>query len=413
MKRYLTTLAASGALALGMLSGPAAADEIVIGQMVDRTGPTANVGSSIGPGVQDYVKLINSKGGVEGHTIRLIEVDTGYQVPPAIEGYQRMKAEGVKLVGLFGTPVVQALTADVNKDEIPGTSPGFGSAAATDGKAYPFLFPAAASYWSQAAAGVEYARQQLGGDIKGKKIAYLFYDNPAGREGLPVIQRLAEQEGFTLQEFPVPAPGVEMNTQVRDIARRFRADFIISHLFGRSPSVQIKELKLAGFPLEKVVSFVWGASESDVEAAGGWDAAEGYSGMQFAGVGSDYPVHEEIRAMYKAEGQAAPEVMKQTVFYNRGLLIAALHVEALRNAIKANGGKADVTGAQIREGMRAIKDFSLGGLVPPLNFTEDDHEGGGWVRVFQVKGGKFQPTGDWFRGYRDTVLDMVYKETRK
>ena len=44
---------------------------------------------------------------------------------------------------------------------------------------------------------------------------------------------------------------------------------------------------------------------------------------------------------------------------------------------------------------------------------QDDHEGGGWVRVFQVKGGKFQPTGDWFRGYRDTVLDMVYKETRK
>ena len=44
-----------------------------------------------------------------------------------------------------------------------------------------------------------------------------------------------------------------MGAQVLDITLRYRADFVIAHLFGRSPSVSIKEFKRVGFPLSKVV----------------------------------------------------------------------------------------------------------------------------------------------------------------
>jgi branched-chain amino acid transport system substrate-binding protein len=118
-----------------------------------------------------------------------------------------------------------------------------------------------------------------------------------------------------------------MGAQALDIAQRFRPDFVIAHLFGRSPSVSIKELKRVGYPLSKVISFVWGASEADIEAAGGWAVAEGYYAIQFAGVGSDYPVLKEIAAMYKSQGKPLPKEMASTVFYNRGVLIAAVHVE--------------------------------------------------------------------------------------
>ncbi|MDF1737018.1 MAG: ABC transporter substrate-binding protein [Minwuia sp.] len=409
MKRILATIAVAGGLAA---MTAAQAGEIVIGQMTDRTGPTANVGNPLGDGVQDYIDLINSQGGVGGHTIRMLEVDNQYKVPPAVEGYQRFKSEGAVLVGLYGTPITQALTADLQKDMIPATSPGFGTAASADGEAYPYLFPAASSYWSQAGSAVEYAKQQMGG-LKGKKIAYLFYDNPAGREGLPVLRKLSELEGFTLNEFPVPAPGIEMDNQARDIARRFRADFVISHLFGRAPSVQINALKRAGFSLDKVVSFVWGASEADVAAAGGFEAAEGYSGIQFAGVGDDFQIRRDIEAMYKAQGKEVRESMASTVFYNRGLLIGALHVEALKHAVAANGGNANVTGTQVRDGFRAVSDFSLGGLMPPLNMGGGDHEGGGWTRVFKVTKTGFAPATDWFKGYRDVVFGMIKEETAK
>jgi hypothetical protein len=35
--------------------------------------------------------------------------------------------------------------------------------------------------------------------------------------------------------------------------------------------------------------------------------------------------------------------------------------------------------------------------VPPLKVTGSDHEGGGWVQMFQVRGGKFVKETDWFR----------------
>ena len=112
--------------------------------------------------------------------------------------------------------------------------------------------------------------------------------------------------------------------------------------------------------------------------------------------------------MYKKAGKEPPKAMADTVMYNRGILWAALHAEATRLAIKANGGQKP-TGEQVKKGFESIKDFSLGGLVPPLQVTAADHEGGGFVQIFQVKGGKFVKETEWFRGYPEVVAATVKK----
>jgi branched-chain amino acid transport system substrate-binding protein len=350
--------------------------------------------------------LVNAKGGVEGYTLVAREIDHEYKVPPAMESYERFKADGAVSIMLYGTPQTQALTQKLNEDKIPGTSPGFGTSAAANGARYPYLFPIAASYWSQSAAALQFIKERLGGSLAGKKIAYLFYDNPAGREPLPIIEEIQKIEKFELRGFAVPPPGVEMGAQVLDISQRYRPDFVIAHLFGRSPSVAIKELKRAGYPLSKAIGLVWASSEADIEAAGGWGVAEGYHTLQFAGVGDDYPIRKEIADFYKAQGKEPPKEMKSTVYYNRGLLAIALHVEAIRNAIKAKGG-AKPTGEDVRKGFEQIKNFTLGGLVPPMEITAANHEGGGWVQIFQVKGGKFVKETEWFRGYPDVLAKAV------
>jgi len=396
------------ALVLGAatgLGGPAVAQqkEVLIGMQCDRTGATQITGVVLCPAMHDYYDLINAGGGVEGYTIKADEIDNEYKVPQAVEAYQRHKQEGAALMTLYGTPMTVALNQRLEEDKIATTSPGFGIAAAADGTRYPYLFPIAATYWSQGAAAVEFVKNKLGGNLKGKKIAYIFYDNPAGKEPLPIVEELQKQEGFELRTFAVPPPGVEVGAQVLDITQRYRPDFVIAHLFGRSPAAAIKAFKSNGYPLSKVVGLVWASSEADIDAAGGFGVAEGYHAMQFAGAGDDYPVRQQIKAMYKKAGKEPLDLMdKNTVYYNRGLLQAAIHVEGIRNALKANGGKAP-TGTDIKNGLEQIRDFTLGGLVPPLEITPTDHEGGGWVQVFQVKGGKFVKETDWFRAYRDVV----------
>jgi branched-chain amino acid transport system substrate-binding protein len=415
MRKCLTALLAMLVViagSLGPVPSASASHEIVIGMQCDRTGATQIVGTVYCPGSHDYVALVNSKGGVEGHKIKALEIDHEYKVPPGVEAYERHKKDGAVTMMIYGTPHIYALAAKLTEDRIPGTSPGFGSAAAADGIRYPYIFPIAATYWSQGAAAVDFVKKQLGGSLKGKKIAYLFYDNPAGREPIEVIEDLAAKEGFQVKIFAVPPPGVEMGAQVLDIAQRFRADFVIGHLFGGAPGVSIKEFKRVGYPLRKVVSLVWGAAEVNIEAGGGFGAAEGYYAMQFAGVGKDYPVLNEIREMYKKEGKPAPKEMDSTVYYNRGILHVALHIEAIRNALKAKpDGK--ITGADVKAGFEKISNFTLGGLVPPLKITPQDHEGGGLVQIWQVKGGKFEKVTDWFAAYQDVVAKHIRESGAK
>jgi branched-chain amino acid transport system substrate-binding protein len=138
---------------------------------------------------------------------------------------------------------------------------------------------------------------------------------------------------------------------------------------------------------------VWGSSEADILAAGGYGVAEGYHTMQFAGVGSDSQVIKDINAMYKAQGKSPPKEQQTSVYYNRGVMIAALHVEAIRNAIKSKGG-AKPTSEDVKNGMEALKNFTLGGMVPPITVTPEDHEGGGWVQMWTVKDGNLVKDGE-------------------
>jgi branched-chain amino acid transport system substrate-binding protein len=407
--RVLLVVGAGAAAGFG-IAGAAIAQqkEVMVGQMCDRTGPTQINGVVLCPASHDYYNLINETGGVEGYRINSVELDHEYKVPQAVEAYQRLKGDGAVSMMVYGTPQVQALNQKLAEDKIPGTSPGFGIAASADGKRFPYLFPIAATYWSQGAGAVQFVKDKLGGSLEGKKIAYIFYDNPAGREPLPILEDLQKLEKFELRTFAVPPPGVEVGAQVLDIAQRYRPDFVIAHLFGRSPSVAIKELKRAGYPLSKMIGLVWASAEADILAAGGWAVAEGYHTLQFAGAGDDYPVRHEIKAMYKRQGKEPPKEMDDTVVYNRGILWAAVHVEAIRNALKSTGGSKP-TGEDVKKGFESIHDFTLGGLVPPLKINSGDHEGGGWVQVFQVKGGKLVKETDWFRAYPEVVSAAIAK----
>ena len=209
---------------------------------------------------------------------------------------------------IWGTPQAEALNPRLEKDHIPGTSPGFGSAAAANGAKYPYLFPLAATYWSQAAAGIQFVKDKLGGNLKGKKIAYLYYDNPAGLEPMPILKELQQNEGFELRTFAVPPPGVEMSAQILDISQRYRPDFV-----HRAP---VRPRAVGGDQDPEAVGL------SDVARCSGssgprrkptsWRPAagrmaQGYHTMQFAGVGDRLSGRSADQGDVQEGGQGAAE----------------------------------------------------------------------------------------------------------
>jgi branched-chain amino acid transport system substrate-binding protein len=379
-------------------------DAITVGVICPRTGPIEIIGTTLCLAAADYVELVNSKGGVSGHPIKVVDIDYAFEVPKGVAAYEEMKRQGAVALICGGTPIALALNDRITADKIPCLTPGFGIAEATDGAKYPYQFPLAASYFSQSAAVLDH----IAGEAKDKKVkvAFLHLDNPSGKEPLPALEQLAKEKGYEFKAFAVPLPGLELGAQITDIVSRYKADWVVSHLFGRAPSVSIKGLKQAGFPLDHVISFVWGVAEADIEAAGGFAAAEGYRGLQFTGVGQDFPVIKEIQQRYEARKVAVPAgLTKYSVYYNRGVAMGAMVLEGIRRALETGG--APVTGEKVKAGLESIKDFELGGLVPPLSTSPADHEGGGFTRVVAVKDGKLTPITDWDNPERDKVLAMV------
>lgn len=402
--KYIATIGVA-VLVAGAFSGMASAKEFIVGLQCDRQGPTMNVGRAICPGFHDYMALFNSQKRIKGgHTIRVMEIDHGYTVPRGMEAYERHKAAGVMSIALYGTPHTVALTPKLQEDHILGTSPGFGSAAGANGKRFPYLFPAAATYWSQAATGIKFIMERWKGS-KPPKIAFLYYDNPAGREAIPILEDLQKMVGYKLQQYAVPAPAIEMRPQVLDISRKYKADIVLVHLFGRGPGVALKEFTRVGFPRNRMLGFVWAGGEADIEIAG-WKQSQGYYNMQLAMVGFKHVVHEEIIALRKSQGKGPPpQLMKSSVYYNRGASWAMLHSEAIRAAVEKNG--ANINPVMVREAMERIDGYGERGFMPPFKMTPLDHEGGGFVRIFQIKGKGHVPVTGWIQGYRDVVMKRV------
>src|SRR5947207_14664651 len=125
VRSWLGVAATTATLALGAGQAFAQNKELVFGLQCDRTGPTANVGTVLCPAYHDYIALVNSKGGVEGYKVKVLEIDHEYKVPPGMEAHERFKKEGAILHGVYGTPHIAALNKKLEEDKILGTSPGF------------------------------------------------------------------------------------------------------------------------------------------------------------------------------------------------------------------------------------------------------------------------------------------------
>jgi branched-chain amino acid transport system substrate-binding protein len=400
-------LAGALTLAAALVAEPCEAQPIKIGGMCDRSGATQVIGIPLCSGVVDYIALVNGRGGVAGRPIDYAEIDHAYVVPRAIEAYQRLKRDGAVTFFTYGVPTLQGLVPYYMEDKLPPFNSGTGRSYLVDGLTWPYIFPGTASYWSQAGVAMKYIKDH--GAKKGTRIAYLYYDNPAGRDGIEMVEAVAEREGYALRKYAVQPPGLEVTPHVTEIVRNFKAEWVIGSLFGRPAPVAIKEFRKIGFPLNRFISFVYGTGEPDIDEAG-WDIAQGYLGLQFASVGRDFPVIQDIMKMYRGSGKDVPSFVGGA-YYNRGVLTAAIIVEGVRLAAANHG--LPLTGDKVRKGYEAIRQLDLRGLGPPLNITNEDHEGGGYLRVYQVKGDGWVPVTDWIRAYRDEMLALVKKANKR
>jgi branched-chain amino acid transport system substrate-binding protein len=245
----------------------------------------------IAQAAKDYADILNAKGGLEGKQIEILVQDHGNEPQRGIECYEKMKRDGVMVIDTLSTPVSRAVLPRAMKDGTILLQSLVGRGDAIDGDVFKWVFPIGPTYWGQAANNIQYIKDQAKGNVKGKKVAFLYIDYPFGQEPIGVLKSIAAKEGIDLQLFPHPLPGNDQAGAWSQI-RRFNPDWIIHWGFSNMHVVASREMKRNGISMDKYIAVNW-LNEVDITNIGA-DVAKGLKrGTNVLG-GTGHPLIQQI-----------------------------------------------------------------------------------------------------------------------
>ena len=416
-----TLAAATAALGLGMLlSAPAVqaqSNDQFIPLLVYRTGQFAPLGIPWADGKQDYLKLVNARGGINGVKISYEECETAYDTGKGVECYERLKNKdgGASSFDPQSTGITFAVTDKAPVDKMPIITMGYGLSQSADGSVFEWNFPMLGNYWTAADSIIQELLKKEKGSLKGKKIALVYHDSPYGKEPIPLLQKRAAKEGFELLLLPVTAPGVEQkSTWLR--VRQERPDYVLLWSAGVMTPTAVREAQATNFARDKIYSVWWAGSDHDVKDIGA--GAKGYNTVTIHNTAERDKVHDDVKSMVydKGQGTATDTSELGALAHTRGMVISMLQVESIRTAQEKYGKGKPVTPEQVRWGMEnlnltqeRLNELGFGKILRPVKTSCQNHLGTDWARIAQWDGAKWKVTSDWYQADK-TMIDPLVKE---
>jgi branched-chain amino acid transport system substrate-binding protein len=381
-----------------------------------RTGPFAGSGIPIANGLSDYMTMLNERdGGIGGVKVIVEECETGYDTKKGVECYDSVKGKNPVVITPFSTGITLQVIPKASVDKIPVFSMAYGLSASADGNLFPWIFNAPATYWDGASAFIRHVADVEGGfdKLKGKKIGLVHLDAPYGKEPIPLLQALAQDYGFELKLYPVPAPQMQNQSSLWLDVRRDKPDWIYIQGWGAMNPTAVKEATKIGFPTNRLVGVWWSGGDDDARPAGA--EAKGYSTLDINGVGTNFPAIQDVikYVVDKGKSQVASKDKVGENLYNRAILNSAIIAEAIRTAQQLTG-KKQVNAEDVRRGFENLnitearwKELGLPGFASPIHLSCADHNGHSGISLVEWDGAKWNTTVPSIAPIKDKVLPLI------
>jgi branched-chain amino acid transport system substrate-binding protein len=395
MKKWtivIAILAIIAALSGGPLSNHvAAADVIKWGVLIDLSGPTSDWGKNQVKGQLDAMRWVNENGGINGKDLKLIVIDDGYKVPRGVAGYNRL-VDSEKVLGLYiqSTGTTMTLVKKIVADGVATIAASFTSKFQNPEKT-PFSFFVSPSYGTMGRIALKWVRMSWQDNTRKPKFCYLYPDNKYGRDILGVGKDYAKKIGVDVgPDQVINWPTKDATVQLTNMTR-YDPDYAYITSTAMNGAVILKNAKALGLKT-KFISNIRNFEETLITLSGG--AAEGTYGVHpIAPYGADVPGMKKVVESHEKWHPGE----KGTNVYVEGWVNILSVTEALRTADKAG----DLTPAGIRNAFELFRNFSTGGLGPPLTFTKTDHRASMAAKMYQIQNGKIVPVSDWIELPRD------------
>ena len=396
MKRWSSVIVAISAF-MFLITGLADAQTktIKVGAAINLTGPASSWGQFHEKGQRDYFRYVNEvKGGVAGHKIDMITVDTAYKVPEAQAAVQKFVLQDkVDMIATWGAGEGLAAKPIVQKYKVPTIN--YSTSWELLEKPVDYMYLPFGSYKMDCQAVLEYIKAIHKGK-EAPKVGLLTYNNAYGRSIHAPSKEYAAKLGINLvaiEEFPPRT--VDLNTELLRL-QKAGAEYVFMQML---PSAIISAFKSADrIKYDPVFLGTWTSTDPDFFKMGKGLIRDRLV-MQFpGGLPSDkskgMEVMKELWKRYKT-------VETFDAAYWEGVVIGMIMERAF---IRAYEQAKDINPETINAALESMKNEDFGGLVPAVTFTKDDHEASFTARMVKVKDdGTYIPMTNFYVPGKDKI----------
>jgi len=397
MKRWSSILLVVAVLVVLSFGQAHAQNKVIkVGAAINLTGPASTWGQFHEKGQRDYFRYVNEvKGGVAGHKIDMITVDTAYKVPEAQAAVQKFVLQDkVDMIATWGAGEGLAAKPIVQKYKVPTIN--YSTSWELLEKPIGYMYLPFGSYKMDCYAVLEYIKAIHKGK-QAPKVGLLTYNNAYGRSIHAPSKDYAAKLGIHLvaiEEFPPRT--VDLNTELLRLKNK-GAEYIFIQML---PSAIITAFKSADrIKYNPAFLGTWTSTDPDFFKMGKGLIRDRLV-MQFPG---GLPSDKNAKGM---------EIMKQLwkryktvnsfdAAYWEGVAIGMIMERAF---IRAYEKSKEINPSTINAAMESFKNEDFGKLIPNVTYTKDNHEGSFTARMVNVsEDGTYIPLTNFYVPGKDRI----------
>jgi len=385
---------------------PASAEaqkKLYVGGTQSLTGPFAEDSAAVLAAIEDYVKYVNETKNLAPWrkekfpadiTLEVLWRDDELKPAKALSIYEELKAKGMMVARISGSPIALALKDKMWEDRMGATSMATGPYYLSPPQSCLTYYPI---YTDSLAAIADWFLADWKQTRK-PRVAYLTADNAMGRSiEIPEMKAYLEKIGYEFvgtQYVPlvVTSPPTTQLTWLKEKG----VDLAVGVMINPGSQPTVKEMVRLGMGPYQPYKMTFGVPAPGHAAV--FVAAMGKLGDGYVCAGSFRPMDDlavpgikfcsDLQDKYRT-GKRVTHIM-----YEAGILEAMIQVEALRLAMQEVPFEKLTRRDVLEKGFFKIKNLETGDISStPLTYGPGDIEGVDQIRIDQVQNGKVVKVG--------------------
>jgi branched-chain amino acid transport system substrate-binding protein len=342
------------------------------GCLMPTTGQEAGYGLDFVKTYEMAVKDINDKGGVNGHRLEMIVLDTQAKPEMAIPAFNRLvEVDKVPVVATAWSAVVKALAPIANRTATLQIAVGANAPEIANLGDYTYTVFPLAEVDVTALANYTYTT------LKKRKAAVLYINNDTGIGGAKIYRETFTKAGGEVLAFEGYDPKATDFTGLLLKLRVANPDVVHMHTLAELPTV-IAQMRQLGMN-QQISTYSVGYNPKILAQLGA--TAEGLIVTSLAPTSASSPNVGKLLELWKQVGRAPNGLPYLQYSWDAAVFTAELYSWLDKRDMP-------LTGANCRKAMLEIRSYDLpmtGKLV-----IQDDHRVKKPVYLYQVKGGQFE-----------------------